>query len=194
MLDMQWMEDRFKDKEDSSQLCLQNKQQLHTKENVLLIFHFFRNCNKSLKNLEIAAKVLIELKKFWVRSNIPTQQDWWARKCIVDLNTKYVNVLKNIKRETETEVSKRNSFTADLKKLFDIASPEAEKELQADRLLGKEKAQEDLLFLESQRTDRIAKMGDLDTEFEDKVIKSTKRKAQQTKYQGNEIQKSKKPV
>ena len=34
-------------------------------------------------------------------------------------------------------------------------------------------------------------MGDLDTEFEDKVIKSTKRKAQQTKYHGNEIQKSK---
>ena len=34
-------------------------------------------------------------------------------------------------------------------------------------------------------------MGDLDTVFEDKVIKSTKRKAQQTKYQGNEIQKSK---
>ena len=63
----------------------------------------------------------------------------------MDLNTKYVNVLKNIKRETETEVSKRNSFTADLKKLFDIASPEAEKELQADRLLGKKMAQEDLL-------------------------------------------------
>ena len=82
MLDMQWMEDRFRDKEDNIQLCLQNKQQLPTKENVLLIFHFFRNCNKSFKNLEIAAKVLIELKKFWVRSNIPTQQDWWARKCI----------------------------------------------------------------------------------------------------------------
>ena len=145
MLDMQWMEDRFKDKEDRSQLCLQNKQQLPKKENVLLIFHFFRNCNKSLKNLEIAAKVLIELKKFWVRSNIPTQQDWRARKCIVDLNTKYVNVSKNIKRETQTEVSKRNSFTPDLQKLFDIGSPEVEKELHADRLLGKKKAQEDLL-------------------------------------------------
>ena len=63
----------------------------------------------------------------------------------MDLNTKYVNVSKNIKRETETEVSKRNSFTPDLQKLFDIGSPEVEKELHADRLLGKKKAQEDLL-------------------------------------------------
>ena len=85
----------------------------------------------------------MELKKFWERSNIPIQHDWWIKKSILGLNSKYLDILKHLKRETSTEIRKRSNFQSSLQKLFDIASPVAEQELQKDRVLGKKKAQED---------------------------------------------------
>ena len=99
ILDMKWMEDVFNNKEEETMdvLCLRDKQHLPNKESILLIFYFFRNKDKSLKNIDIASKVLVEIKKYWAFSNIPTQHDWWAKRCILDLNTKYLNILKNLK-------------------------------------------------------------------------------------------------
>ena len=158
-----------------------------------MLFHFFRNSDKKgtllSKNTDIAAKVLEEIKKFWAHSNIPIQHDWWVKKSILALNSKYLGILKHLKRETPSEVSKRSNFQSGLQKLFDIASPDAERELQKDRLLGKTKALEDLKFLESQRTDRVAKMAGHDKKYDSTKFKNLKRKAKQDDYNAKETKK-----
>ena len=153
------------DLQDFNLLPLKDKHNLPDKESVLLLYHFFKNINMKLSNSEVAAKVFIELKKYWDKSNVPTQCDWWVKKCILDLNSKYQDLLKNLKRDSKKEKEKRENFKSSLKKLFDIASPEAEKKLRKDQVLGKSKAMEDLKFLESQRTDRVAKMATHDKNY-----------------------------
>ena len=95
---------------------------------------------------------------------------------MVDWRVKNQNLLKNIKRESTTEVTKRTNFQESLEKLFDIASQEAEKVLRKNQVLGMRKAQEDLMFLESQRTDRIAKMANHDAIFDKQMVKSKDKK------------------
>ena len=66
--------------------------------------------------------------------------------------------------------------------LFDIASPMAEKELRKNQVLGMKKAKEDLLFLESQRTDRVAKMMNHDKIYDKKVFNVKTKKAKGAVY------------
>ena len=132
----------------------------------------------------------MELKKFWERSNIPIQHDWWIKKSILGLNSKYLDILNHLKRETSTEIRKRSNFQSSLQKLFDIASPVAEQELQKDRVLGKKKAQEDSMFLESQRTDRVAKMVGQDKKYESSKLKSIQRKNKEANFLSKQSTKS----
>ena len=103
----------------------------------------------------------------------------------MNFNTYYEKILKNIKRENETECAKRESFVASLVKLFDISSPLAEKQLRKDQMLGMNKAKEDLMFLDSQRTDRVAKMMNHDKKYDRQVLKVKSRKAKNTVYTAN---------
>ena len=163
-LEPDWMEMVLGgDMTDHNLLFLKNKSDLPTKNNILVLFHFFRNIDRTSNKSLIADKVIAEVDKYWQRSNIPTQSKIWIKKVIIGLNSHYENLLKNIKRETETEIFKRDTFVTEMGALFDIASPEAEKQLRKDKVLGVKKAQEDLMFLESQRTDRVAKMSKYDT-------------------------------
>ena len=57
--------------------------------------------------------------------------------------------------------------------------------------MGKKKAKEDLLFLQSQRTDRVAKMGPHDKKYDTKKFKSMKRKGKEENYKNSEIKKGK---
>ena len=159
LLDIEWVKKMLGDAEeqqDTDMLPLMDRKNLPNKESVLVLFQFFRNMDKTSSSLYIANKVVVEISKYWAHSNIPTIADWRFKKNILDLNSKYQKILKHLKRDNKTEDDKRAQFQTDLKKLFDIASPEAEKVLRKDKLLGKKKAVEDLMFLDSQRTDRIA--------------------------------------
>ena len=185
VLDFQWMEEILSSSKEVSQisnLSLQDKKNLPTKEDVLLLFHFFRNCDNSKSNSAIAELVFVEINKYWQKSNIPIQTEWWVKKSILSFNAKYLDLLKPLNSNSNTEVSKRMNFQSSLKTLFDIASPEAELLLKKDKLLGKKKAEEDILFLESQRTDRSSKMVFADKQLEFKTNKHLKRKAQNEKY------------
>ena len=53
--------------------------------------------------------------------------------------------------------------------LFDIASPEAEKILQVNRLLGSKETEEDLMFLEDQRGPRVGSMSGRDKVYDHAV-------------------------
>ena len=146
-MDTDWMQMLLHDPEtvDPFMLSLKNKNDLPTKRNVLVHFPFFRNIEKFKAKSHIADRVLKELTKYWQHSNIPIQNDWWIRQGVLSLNKKYEDILKHIKRNTATETHKRERFVACLDKLFDIASPVAEKELRKDQVLGMKKAKEDLM-------------------------------------------------
>ena len=96
ILDMEWMEKMFDDSHqgDPYMLAIHDKHNLPNKESVLLLFHFFRNCHKPRSNSHIADMVLAEIKKYWAHSNIPIQHDWWAKKSILTLNSKYLDLMK----------------------------------------------------------------------------------------------------
>ena len=189
-MDTDWMQMLLHDPDavDPFMLSLKNKNDLPTKRNVLVLFHFFRNIEKSKAKSHIADRVLKELTKYWQHSNIPIQTDWWVRQGVLSLNKKYEDLLKHIKRNTATETHKRERFVACLDKLFDIASPLAEKELRKDQVLGMKKAKEDLMYLESQRTDRVAKMVNHDKIYDRNVAKVKTRKAKKGKYEANSSQ------
>ena len=187
VLDSTWTEQFLstKNPEDSNILCLEDKCRLPTRENILQIFYFFRNIDMSLKNNDIAVKVLSEVKKYWNHANIPIQHDWWIRRCILNLNETYINILRNLRRNSAGDIEKRHQFVQKIKELFVIASPTAEKELHKDKILGKKKAIEDLMYLESQRTDRVAKLANFDKNYNAGVKKSKKRKCSREDYNSN---------
>ena len=185
-LDTDWVEKVLnKETVDPNTLPLKDKHALPTQRQVLLLFHFFRNIDKTSKKSVIAERVRQEIDKYWLHSNIPTQTIWWVIKGMLSLNEKYEQILKNINRDSETETKKRSNFVSGLDQLFDIASPQAEKELRKDQVLGSKKAKEDLLFLESQRTDRVAKMSNHDKDYDKQVMKVNARKAKQEVYKAS---------
>ena len=192
-LDTDWMQMVIDEHEtmDPYKLSLNNKSDLPTKRNILVLFHFFRNIDRMSNKSDIAEKVLAEINKYWPRCNIPTVKKEWIKKGILSLNTSYEKLLKHIKRENQTEISKRERFVTSLTKLFDIASPVAEKQLRKDKVLGMKKAQEDLLFLESQRTNRTAKMINHDTVYDKQVVKSKSKKVKQAAFKANSDKKLK---
>ena len=121
-LDSDWMKMIIDEQEtmDPDKLSLTNKSDLPTKRNILVLFHFFRNNNKQSTKPQIAEKVVDEINKYWLRSNIPTQTKFWIKKGISSLNSSYEKLFKHIKLDSETESSKRDKFVTSLAKLFDI--------------------------------------------------------------------------
>ena len=89
-LDKEWMQLVINQTEtmDPTMLSLKNKNDLPTKKSVLVLFHFFRNLDKSSSKFAIAEKVMAEIDKYWLRSNIPTQTVCWVKKGIMDLNNR----------------------------------------------------------------------------------------------------------
>ena len=136
VLDPDWLKimlDTTKGEDNKYTLSLKDKKNLPNKAGVLVLFQFFRNIDKTSSSSIIADRVVSEINKYWERSNNPTMVDWRVKKNVLGLNSSYQNLLKNIKRESTTEVTKRTNFKESLEKLFDIASQEAEKVLRKIR-------------------------------------------------------------
>ena len=82
-LDTEWVEKVLnKETVDPNTLPLKNKHDLPTQRQVLLVFHIFRNIDRTSKKSVIAEKVRQEIDKYWLHSNIPTQTVWWVIKGI----------------------------------------------------------------------------------------------------------------
>ena len=98
MLDKEWLEMMIKGSEnvENTMLSLKDKGNLPNKLSVLILFQLFRNNDKYSNSLVIADKVVKEIKKYWARSNIPIQTNWWIKRSILSLNTEYQKLLKNL--------------------------------------------------------------------------------------------------
>ena len=66
-----------KDTSDPSLLFLKDKGDLPTRKNILVLFHFFRSLDQTSSKSIIADRVYTQVMKYWIRSNIPTQKEFW---------------------------------------------------------------------------------------------------------------------
>ena len=117
--------------------CFNLKPKLPTQMQVLKLLMFYKK-SESFKNSSIgsiADIVLEDVYNYWRAANIPGIAHWRAKKHVIELFTKYRTMMKKKNRETEGEIQRRDNYIAELNKLFDIASPEAENILRNNRLL-----------------------------------------------------------
>ena len=171
--------------------------QLPTVEQVLKLYYFIREQlgkkNGRVSQEEIANKVAIMVTKYWDMAGYKTVVQFWIVKRIKKLIEKYQNIMKNKGRTSALEAERRREFSEDIKKLFDIATPDLEDLIEKSRLLGKDdqtnryrvkegytRKSEDLSFLADQRGERRMVMGSKDTSYEMRVVRSQQRSVTST--------------
>ena len=128
-------------------------QRIPTSEQVLTFYFVFCGmdkdaCSSVLDVSELVSKLIL---KNWVMANITTFEIRSVKLKLAKLVGMYDKLVKSKNSQTPAEVTKRQDFVTNIAKLFDIASPEAEKEMMKNRLLGIRDKEEDLRFLEDQR-------------------------------------------
>lgn len=143
-------------------------QKLPTNGQVLKLYFAVRNSEKfsSTSRASVAELVSNLTLKYWTMANIPTVIFRTVVARINKLVDVYKKVAKNKTKVNPSQVKEREDFSNNFEKLFDIASPAAEKELVKNRLLGKDEKEEDLKFLEDQRGDRVGSIGNRDQIFD----------------------------
>ena len=117
------------------------------------------------------------LGDYWTRSGIPRVSDLIITKHVLRLHEEWKNLRKKQHQTTIAEQGKREIFLQKLESLFDIASPDAIKILESDRLRTAEARQADIDFYLDQKSDRIASMAGLDKVYLETVQKKKKRLA-----------------
>ena len=149
------------------------KARLPTREQILLLYFAFREIkeHKLKSKQEVAEMVALQVVKYWDMAPIKTVKNPTIETRIVRLVDEHDARRKNQSRKTATEVKMRDDFKESLKRLFDIASVDAEKEIEKNRFLVKKNKngevitkdrEEDLSFLEDQRGPRIGWMAGRD--------------------------------
>ena len=118
------------------------------------------------------------LGDYWTRSGIPRVADLAITKHVLRLHEEWKNLCKKQKQTSTTELGKREIFLQKLESLFDIASPDAIKILESDRLRTAEARQADIDFYLDQKGERIATMAGLDKVHLETVEKKKKRLAE----------------
>ena len=194
VLDPTWLEALHtgKLKESSKLLPYLGKARLPTKEQTLLLYFAFREVKElKLKSKDdIAEMTACEVIKYWSMAPIQTISMRSIKARILRLLDEHDALLRNKSRSSSTENKKREAFKESIKKLFDIASPNAEKVIANDRLLAKKDSMgnlvvkdrdDDLQFLEDQRGPRIGWMSDKDKSCEKRVGDRVARKEKEEK-------------
>ena len=98
-----------------------------------------------------------------------------AVRIFLKLHDKHRTLVKSRGRSNDLG-GKRNSFVLELDSLFDIGAPDAVDEIRSNRLLSREKREEDIRFYADQKTERIAHMSGHDKIFEKKATQQMVRR------------------
>ena len=122
--------------------------------------------------------VVAALGDYWTRSGIPRVSDFTITKYVLRLHEEWKNLRKKQNQTSTAELGKREIFLQKLESLFDIASPDAIKILESDRLRTAEATQADIDFYLDQKGERIATMAGLDKVHLETVEKKKKRLAE----------------
>ena len=100
--------------------------------------------------------VLVEVKRLWAMAGILTVPDKNLKKQMEALLKTYQSMKKDsiTSRHTQVAEQRRIDWLENVESLFDCASAKAEESLSKSRFLDKDDKQEDLAFLEDQRSAR----------------------------------------
>ena len=179
VLDLKWYEAL---KNSNHELCtsllpFSGKARLPTREQILLLYFAYRE----VRDYKLASKAIVaemvakQTVKYWQMAPIPTVSLPTVIKRVLKLVDEHDARRRSRKShettKTDTEEVKREGFKESLKKLFDIASSDAEKQIEKNRFLVKKNnkgemvkkdKEEDLSFLEDQRGPRVGWMAGQD--------------------------------
>ena len=171
--------------------------QLPTSEQILKLYFFIREQlgkkNTKVSQDVIANKVCNLVAQYWNMAGYKTVVKFRVVKHIKKELEMYQKINKSRGRSTAAEVEKRELYLKGLKRLFDIAAPDLEDEIQKSRILGNDdectryrvkegytRKTEDLSFLIDQRGERKMVMGMKDTSYEERVETNLQRKLNET--------------
>lgn len=168
-------------------LPFSGKARLPTKEQILLLYFAFREIkeHKLKSKPDIAEMVGHQIVKYWEMAPIKTVGFPTIKKRILMVVNEHDARRRNQSINTTTEVKKREDFLECLKKLFDIASVDAEKAIENNRFLVKKDKnggvntmdrEDDLNFLEDQRGARVGWMTGRDEVYWQRTNKKEVRK------------------
>ena len=115
------------------------------------------------------------LCEYWNKSGIPKISDYAIMKKTLNLWEEWKVLSKNKNKTSSVEINKREKFEKKLDELFDIASPNAIKDLENDRLRSSDARQADINFYLDQKSQRIGFMGGMDTVHRKSVENKMKR-------------------
>ena len=99
-----------------------------------------------------------------------------AAQHFMKLHKKHRDLVRNKGRACDPG-GKRSDFALELDSLFDIGAPDAIQEVQRNRLLSKQKEEEDIQFYEDLKTERKAHMSGNDKIYEARPQKHAERTA-----------------
>ena len=172
-----------------TRLPFNGPQRLPTSEQVIKLYFVFRGLDKyaRISVQDVSELVSNLILKYWAMANIPTVDIRTMKARVAKLVGRYDQLIKLKARQNPAELKKRQDFVSDIGKLFDISSPEAEKEMMKNRLLGIKGKEEDLKFLEDQRGPRAGSIGVRDQVFDKAVQKKKEREEKDRQFEEIEV-------
>ena len=106
--------------------------------------------------------VVAAVREYWNKSGIPRISDCAISNKALSLYNEWHGLNKNKMKTSSVDMEKRKKFEEKLDKLFDIASPDAIKILESDRLRSLDARQADIDFYLDQKGAGIGFIGGLD--------------------------------
>ena len=172
-----------------TRLPFNGPQRLPTSEQVLKLYFVFRGLDKYARSSvqdvsELVSKLIL---KYWAMANIITVDIRYVKMKVAKLVGQYDKLVKSKAKQNPAQVKERQDFVKNMSKLFDIASPEAEKVMVKNRLLGIKDKEEDLKFLEDQRGPRVGSIGVRDQNFDKAVERKDVREKTERQRKDNEL-------
>jgi hypothetical protein len=119
---------------------------------------------------------------FWQMARIKTMKTQNCVKLFMKLHDKHRTLVKSKGRAGDPG-GKRSAFVLELDSLFDIGASDALQDIESNRLLSRQKKDEDIRFYQDQRTDRNGHMSGHDKIFETRFQQTAARVERQQERQ-----------
>ena len=149
---------------------------------VLLLYFFLREQRKNAPKAELLKEVKEEVLRLWRMGGYKTMSKQGLDKKLLNLVTKYQLLKKDTltSMKAETIMKKREEWSKSMDILFDCAAGDAEEVLRRSVLLSQEEKEEDIDFLQDQRTTRLQFIGQRDQNFDQKKEEKDSRRRDRT--------------
>ena len=138
---------------------------LPTNKQALQYFLYLKRDSHTEDNHVIAYETIDVIISFWQMARIKTMTRKNAMLHLMKIHESHRKLPRNKASSTDPD-GKRHAFSTELDKLLDIGAPDAIDKIRSNRLLTKEKKEEDICFYMDQRNERLAHMSGHDKIFE----------------------------